>query len=238
MPRKKASVPQRLNEDQREQQSFNLGEGSGANHEVIDLINDEVEDYDSDEDADFVPIENLPKRSSKASSKPRKKGNKSTENKETEENLTFLLETADFCVGVNKSRPEFCEWSGAILSTFHIELLEDEKFDFSSNDFWIYLSNVPDINFIYIDKSRYQRIGNISSLNYQLLKAFEQGKVGAKRRNIILVLGEIQGKRLEINVEVHESTLFKFMHPSDIVSYVPESVKKSMEYFLQVRFCM
>ena len=66
MPRKKASAPQRLNENQRENQNWNLGESSAGNHvEVIDLINDEVENYDSDEDADFVPDETKPKRSTK-----------------------------------------------------------------------------------------------------------------------------------------------------------------------------
>ena len=57
-----------------------------------------------------------------------------------------------------------------------------------------------------------------------------------KRRNIILVPGEIQGNRMEINIEVHESTLFKFNHPSDVVAKVPQSVKNSMEYFFQVSF--
>ena len=57
-----------------------------------------------------------------------------------------------------------------------------------------------------------------------------------KRRNIILVPGEIQEKRMEINIEVQESTLFKFNHPSDVVAKVPQSVKNSMEYFLQVSF--
>ena len=69
MPRKKASVPQRLNEDQRENQNWNLGESSSGNQgsfpEIVDLINDEVEDYESDEDVDFVPDETKPKRATK-----------------------------------------------------------------------------------------------------------------------------------------------------------------------------
>ena len=66
MPRKKANVPQRLNEEQREEHNWNLGEpsGSGSHQQdnephvpLIDLIEDEVEDYDSEEDIDFIPNE-------------------------------------------------------------------------------------------------------------------------------------------------------------------------------------
>ena len=40
MPRKKASAPQRLDEDERQNQNWNMGEGgSGNQEEVIDLIN-------------------------------------------------------------------------------------------------------------------------------------------------------------------------------------------------------
>ena len=66
MPRKKASAPQRLDDAQRQDQNWNMGEGSSENHEeVIDLINDEVENYDSEEDEDFVPDEFRPKRPTK-----------------------------------------------------------------------------------------------------------------------------------------------------------------------------
>ena len=131
----------------------------------------------------------------KKGSKPKKKSKKATEVEQIDENLSFLLETSDFCVAVSNSRPEFSVWPGAILSSFEIELLGNEKkHDFLQSDFWIYLSQVPDVNFVYIDQKRYQKIENISSLNYQLLRAFEHGSVGAKRRNFILVLSEIQGK--------------------------------------------
>ena len=171
-------------------------------------------------------------------SKSKKKTKKTTETDEIDENLSFLLEASDFCVAISKSKPEFSEWSGTVLYSFHIELLGGVKIDLSASDLWIYLSHVPDINFVYIDNKHYQKIANISKLNYQLLKAFEHGihGIGMKRRNIILVPGEIQGKRMEINIEVHESTLFKFNHPSDVVAKVPQSVKNSMEYFLQVSF--
>ena len=238
MPRKKASAPQRLDEDERQNQNWNMGEGgSGNQEEVIDLINDDFENYDSDEDADFIPDESRPKRQAKGS-KSKKKTKKTTETDEIDENLSFLLEASDFCVAISKPKPEFSEWSGTVLYSFHIELLGGVKIDLSASDFWIYLSHVPDINFVYIDNKHYQKIANISKLNYQLLKAFEHGihGIGMKRRNIILVPGEIQGKRMEINIEVHESTLFKFNHPSDVVAKVPQSVKNSMEYFLQVSF--
>ena len=39
--------------------------GSGNQEEVIDLINDDFENYDSDEDADFIPDESRPKRQAK-----------------------------------------------------------------------------------------------------------------------------------------------------------------------------
>ena len=69
MPRKKASAPQRLNEDQRENQNWNLGESSSGNQgafpEIVDLINDEVEDYDSEEDGDFIPDKARPKLATK-----------------------------------------------------------------------------------------------------------------------------------------------------------------------------
>merc|ERR1712051_1075563 len=236
MPRKKASAPQRLDEDERQNQNWNMGEGgSGNQEEVIDLINDDFENYDSDEDADFIPDESRPKRQAKGS-KSKKKTKKTTETDEIDENLSFLLEASDFCVAISKSKPEFSEWSRTILYSFHIELLGGVKIDLSASDFWIYLSHVPDINFVYIDNKHYQKIVNISKLNYQLLKAFEHGihGIGMKRRNIILVPGEIQGKRMEIDIEVHESTLFKFNHPSDVVAKVPQSVKNSMEYFLQL----
>ena len=158
-------------------------------------------------------------------SKSKKKTKKTTETDEIDENLSFLLEASDFCVAISKSKPEFSEWSGTVLYSFHIELLGGVKIDLSASDLWIYLSHVPDINFVYIDNKHYQKIANISKLNYQLLKAFEHGihGIGMKRRNIILVPGEIQGKRMEINIEVHESTLFKFNHPSDVVAKVPQS---------------
>ena len=66
MPRKKASAPQRLDEDERQNQNWNMGEGgSGNQEEVIDLINDDFENYDSDEDVDFIPDESRPKRQAK-----------------------------------------------------------------------------------------------------------------------------------------------------------------------------
>ena len=48
--------------------------------------------------------------------------------------MSFLLETSDFCVAISKSKPEFSEWSGTILYSFHIELLGGVKFDLSASD--------------------------------------------------------------------------------------------------------
>merc|ERR1711971_1540916 len=105
MPRKKASAPQRLDEDERQNQNWDMGEGgSGNQEEVIDLINDDFDNYDSDEDADFIPDESRRKRQAKGS-KSKKKTKETTETDEIDENLSFLLEASDFCVAISKSKP-------------------------------------------------------------------------------------------------------------------------------------
>jgi hypothetical protein len=260
MPRKKASVPQRLDEDERENQNWRLGETSATNSAensaansaensaavaensnwLSDLVNDNSDDYNSEEDVDFRPDndgENDRKRSKRVG-KRRISTEKNTEIPEDPE-LKFLLETAEFHVSV---KSEIKGWSSN-LGHFEFKL-KCEKVDEKSSswdlnhdnrrDFSIYLSKIPETSFIYYPNSQktYSKICDITSENFELLKAFEHGSVGTKRRNVTLVLNNCVSGVLKIDVLVLESTLFKPNHPSDVLGKIPNCVKKTLEHFL------
>ena len=229
MPRKKANVPQRLNDEQREEHNWNLGEpepsGSGSHqqhHErhvpLINLIEDEVEDYDSDEDIDFIPNE----EGIQPKVKNIRKTKKPTEIAEVppDKNLEILFDASDFRVSVTKVLPEG-EWKTHIwefeftLQDLKVGLNLDVPTEYS-----IYLSSVPGLNFVFFNKGKYYKIEDIPCNVQDLLKAFEHGTIGTKRRNVMLTHGNIEETKLTINVTVTEETLSTLNHPSDVMAKV------------------
>ena len=229
MPRKKANVPQRLNDEQREEHNWNLGEPSGSgnqpqHHELIDLIDDEVEDYDSDEDIDFIPNEERIQPKVKNSRKI-KKTTEVADEVPSDKDLDFLLEASDFRVCVTKVLPEG-EWKTHIwefeftLQDLNADLNRDVPSEYS-----IYLSSVPGLNFLLFNKGKYYKIEDIPSNVQDLLRAFEHGTIGTKRRNVMLTHGNIEETKLTINVTVMESTLSKLNHPSDVMAKVRNKVQ-------------
>ena len=96
MPRSKGPT-QRLNADQRQAQNWNLGEPSGSN--VANLINDEVENYNSSEDEDFV----LPEDSRAQPKRSKIKRKKSTEDQGAtiSKDLECLFEASELKVVVS-----------------------------------------------------------------------------------------------------------------------------------------
>ena len=224
MPRKKASAPQRLSEERREEENWD------SNQPLGDLINDEVENYRSEEDEDFNPDFEKPIRQKKSASK---KGKKSIETDKIGAELRTLLDVSQFCVCVGAQKDQDSDEWKALLGSFELQLKDEFEVD-GTKEFWIYLSIVPDMSFLYLDNKRYQRITDVTTTEFQLFKAFEYGNIGAKRRNIILSFDKMEDTKVKINVEVHESTLFKFNHPSDVVTTVPDCVKKAMEYLFDI----
>ena len=70
--------------------------------------------------------------------------------------LQLLLDTSDFCVSVTVQSSE--GWK-AKLGSFHLSLrgpLSRQE----EEDVWVYLSRVPNMSFVYVDKNRYQLFKN------------------------------------------------------------------------------
>ena len=234
MPRKKANVPQRLNEEQREEHNWNLGESSGSgSHQqdnephvpLIDLIEDEVEDYDSEEDIDFIPNEERIQSKVKNNRKT-KKPSTEISTVPTDENLETLFDSSDFRVCVTTVLPED-EWKSHIWEfEFNLQDLSAGFNNFPA-EYSIYLSSVPGLNFVFFNKEKYYKVEDIPSNVQDLLKAFEHGTIGTKRRNVMLTHGNIGETKLTINVTVMESTLSKLNHPSDVMAKVRMKVQQA-----------
>ena len=252
MPRKKTSAPQRLEEHQRRSQAWNLGEnsepanvgnenrqhasnGNGSQENLrswADLINDAgEEDYNSDEDADFNPdaFGDRPPEEKRAKKSTGIQAGKEALSPE----LQLLVDTSKFCVSVSTEKKEG-EWQ-AKLGQFQFKFLdttgaEESLFDdVPSNEFWVYLSRVPDMSFVYFRPDRYFKLTDVPNL--KLLEAFEVGTVGAKRRNMTLVFNSFDMGVLTLDVKVFESTLFQWHHPSDVVAKVPHCVRRTLDFF-------
>ena len=61
---------------------------------------------------------------------------------------------------------------------------------------------------------------DIPSIVQDLLRAFEHGTIGTKRRNVMLTHGNIEETKLTINVTIMDSTLSTLNHPSDVLAKV------------------
>ena len=123
MPRQKAPAPQRLTEGQRHDQNWHLGQ-SDANEDappIINLIDDEVENYDSGEDTDFVPDF---AQASSSTNKKKRTSKKTKKSVESNSELKLLLETSDFCVMVQTAKPasSSSSWPGVELGSFEFNL--------------------------------------------------------------------------------------------------------------------
>ena len=78
---------------------------------------------------------------------------------------------------------------------------------------------------MFFNKEKYYKVEDIPSNVQDLLKAFEHGTIGTKRRNVMLTHGNIGETKLTINVTVMESTLSKLNHPSDVMAKVRNKVQ-------------
>ena len=85
----------------------------------------------------------------------------------------------------------------------------------------IHLSNVPGLSFLYVDNEKYSRIEDVSPKDQDLLRAFEHGTIGSKRRNCVLTHREQNTFNISVNVTVLDSTLFTLNHQSDVIAKVP-----------------
>ena len=216
MPRKKATVPQRLTNDQREEQNWNLGESS-SNQGLLDLINDEVEDYNSEEDEDFIFVDDEGGSSSKIS-KNRKKKRPDT-SISINKDLEILFEASEYHVNVSNAKKE--EGNHTHLGEFEFEFHPlDQKLDMGNiKEYSIYLSTVPKMSFVYVNNELYSRLEDVSTQTYNLLKAFEVGMIGTKRRKISLVHKDVHFTKLTVDVMVFEFN--QINHPSDVIAHVP-----------------
>ena len=87
--------------------------------------------------------------------------------------------------------------------------------------FSIHLSSVPGLSFLYVDNQKYSRVEDISPKDHDLLRAFEHGTIGSKRRNCVLTHREQNSFKISVNVTVLDSTLFTLNHQSDVIAKVP-----------------
>ena len=237
MPRKKASAPSRLNEDERENQNWNMSENGASGSGLPQTIFDVVIDDSDEEDDDFVPVEEQKKVTKRVTKAKKKPANIAPTDKDAE--YEFLKENAEFNVTVWKTEANRSKWYSTI-GTFEFELTEELKEEVKwevSKSFALYFSEVPETsfaNFRYCQYRQYIRIVDVPQETYEHMKAFANGLVGTKRRNIELNFAKIEGLKLIVNVDVMENLLYNFYHPSDVVAFVPNSVKRTIEHFFKL----
>ena len=198
------------------------------------MVNDSDDDYNSEEDADFRPAEESAGPSQKKKAKKSKAGDGKPN---IGPELQLLLDTSKFFVTVSSSKREG-EWH-ATLGELEFKLLDDKDAPAKVEnliksetvaEFWIYLSRVPEMSFIYFTNDDYFKFKDLPNL--KLLEAFAKPMAG-RRHNLTLELKVFNAEMatISIDVKVFESTLFKLNHPSDVAAKVPRSAIRAMDFF-------
>ena len=272
MPRAKPSAPQRLNNQQRRNQNWNLGQDAGHNaataqgivpNNILQLdlssSDDEDEDYHCPDPNQVLHVQ-IPSEDQTPPVKRSRKLNK-FQGADSDPLLQDLLESAAFYFTVQTKATE------PVLNLGRLQILtepssepESSRFFEGLVEFWVYVSEIPERSFVYTqrfvqrdketspafkdrekkardpDSHGILRISGIPGIPSEEILESLAPNISAKRRCVFPVLrGYDPGSgMLELGIVTSESRLFRLEHPSDLLSPVPTSVKRLMEWLFSL----
>ena len=240
MPRAKPSAPRRLDEGQREEQEWRMGQDAAPSPPDVQDWRAEIVNADSDDssDASYAPpddvqdVRDVPKV---RQSRPKPKDELEALDEALESDLKgFVCDGSKYRLKVRWRKPE-TGWKST-LGSFTFTFAPDAK-DFqvqlsSAGEFYLIVSEAA--SFAYVLQGTGCRIFHLLPVpNLRLLEAFDQRSANKSRKPVVeLEVAELTGHQLVVDAVLREHSLVKLTHPSDSFVKIPAEMRRVLRHFL------